>query len=193
MRGKNIRSKTETSTRRQIMNKNKKRDMEHRKGHPALALAIGVLLALTGARAASASEPSAANGTAEGWAQGCAEQFELAQRTDMESFRDYDRETFRAGHDPRAVTVFASGAVRYGIDAIMAALESHFANREAIWAWTELYRVVDGCKSAFILYDATYDIPSIGYHQRTLTGVTYTHVGNRWLSIADQGTYLEAP
>jgi hypothetical protein len=175
------------------MNKNKKRDMEHRNGHHTLALAIGVLLALTGVRAVSASDPSGASGTAEAWAQGCAEQFELAQRTDMESFRDYDRETFRAGHDPRAVTVFASGAVRYGIDAIMAALESHFANREAIWAWTELYRVVDGCKSAFILYDATYDIPSIGYHQRTLTGVTYTHADNRWLSIADQGTYLEAP
>ena len=47
--------------------------------------------------------------------------------------------------------------------------------------------MVDGCHSAFILYDATYDIPSIGYHQRTLTGVTYTHDGNRWLSIADQG------
>ena len=129
----------------------------------------------------------------QGWAQGCAEQFELAQRTDMESFRDYDRETFREGHDPRAVTIFASGAVRYGIDSIMATLEFHFANREAIWAWTELYRVVDGCKSAFILYNATYDIPRIGFHQRTLTGVTYTHDGNRWLSIADQGTYLEAP
>src|SRR4030095_6307782 len=73
------------------------------------------------------------------------------------------------------------------------ALRCRRANREAVWAWTELYRVVDGCKSAFILYDATYDIPSIGYHQRTLTGVTYTHDGNRWLSIADQGTYLEAP
>jgi hypothetical protein len=165
------------------MDKNKERDMEHRKGHLAMAVAVGVLLALTGVSAASASDP----------ALGCAEQFELAQRTDMESFRDYDRETFREGHDPRAVTVFASGAVRYGIDAIMAALEPHFANREAIWAWTELYRVVDGCKSAFILYDATYDIPSIGYHQRTLTGVTYTHDGNRWLAIADQGTYLEAP
>jgi hypothetical protein len=164
-------------------NKNKERDMEHRKGHRAMAVAVGVLLALTGVSAASA----------EGWAEGCAEQFELAQRTDMESFRDYDRETFREGHDPRAVTVFASGAVRYGIDAIMATLEFHFVNREAIWAWTELYRVVDGCKSAFILYDATYDIPRIGYHQRTLTGVTYTHDGNRWLSIADQGTYLEAP
>ena len=92
-----------------------------------------------------------------------------------------------------AVTIFASGAVRTGIDAIMAALAPHFANREALWAWTEIYRVVDGCKSAFILYDATYDIPSIGYHQRTLTGVTYTHDGNKWLAIADQGTYLEAP
>jgi hypothetical protein len=175
------------------MEKNKQKDMEQWRRHLALGVAVCVLLTLACASAASASDVTRANGTAEAWAQGCAEQFELAQRTDMESFRDYDRETFRAGHDPRAVTIFASGAVRYGIDAIMAALESHFANREAIWAWTELYRVVDGCKSAFILYDATYDIPSIGYHQRTLTGVTYTHNGERWLSIADQGTYLEAP
>jgi hypothetical protein len=172
---------------------NNERDMEHLQGHRALAVAVSVLLALTGVSAAAASNPGDARGTAVGWAQGCAEQFEVAQRTDMESFRDYDRETFREGHDPRAVTIFASGAVRYGIDAIMATLEFHFANREAIWAWTELYRVVDGCKSAFILYDATYDIPRIGYHQRTLTGVTYTHDGNRWLSTADQGTYLEAP
>jgi hypothetical protein len=123
-------------------------------------------------------------------ATGCARQFEVAQRTDMESFRDYDSETFRAGHDDRAVTVFASGAVRYGVDAIMAALASHFANREAVWRWTELYRVVDGCHSAFILYDTTYDIPRIGFHQHALTGVTYSHDGEKWLSIADQGTLL---
>src|SRR4030095_9083840 len=179
-----IKNKDKNMNKETDMDKNKERDMEHRKAHLAMAVAVGVLLALTGISAASASDPTA---------EGCAEQFELAQRTDMESFRDYDRETFRGGHDPRAGTVFASGAVRYGIDAIMRALEPHFANREAICARTELYRVVDGCKSAFILYDATYDIPSIGYHQRTLTGVTYTHDGNRWLSIADQGTYLEAP
>ena len=183
MRGKDMGNKQTTMNKKTNMNNNKKREVGYRKWHLSMVMAVGVLVALTGVSGASA----------EGWAQGCAEQFEAAQRTDMESFRDYDRETFREGHDPRAVTIFASGAVRYGIDAIMAALESHFANREAIWAWTELYRVVDGCKSAFILYDATYDIPSIGYHQRTLTGVTYTHDGNRWLSIADQGTYLEAP
>jgi hypothetical protein len=123
----------------------------------------------------------------------CAAQFERAQRIDMESFRDYDAKTFREGHHPDAVTIFASGDAFYGVDAIMDALASHFEDREAIWAWTELYRVVDGCKTAFILYDATYTIPSIGYHQRTLTGVTYTYKGNRWLALADQGTYLEAP
>ncbi len=124
-------------------------------------------------------------------AAGCARQFEEAQRIDMESFRDYDAEAFRAVHHPDAVTVFASGAVRYGIDSIMTALAPHFANREAIWAWTELYRVVDRCKSAFILYDTTYDIPSIGFHQRALIGVTFTHQGNKWLAIADQGTLLK--
>jgi hypothetical protein len=123
-------------------------------------------------------------------AAGCARQFEVAQRTDMESFRDYDAETFRAGHDDRAVTVFASGAKRIGVDAIMQALAGHFQGREAIWSWTELYRVVDGCKSAFILYDTVYELPSIGFRQHALTGVTYTHDGNKWLSIADQGTKL---
>jgi hypothetical protein len=151
-----------------------------------LLLALGLVLALGGVSAASASDPADS-----ATAAGCARQFELAQKTDMESFRDYDEETFRAGHDPRAVTVFASGAVRFGIDAIMAALHPHFVNRNAVWSWTELYRVVDGCKSAFILYDTNYDIPSAGFHQHALTGVTYTHVGNKWLSIADQGTLLK--
>jgi len=152
-----------------------------------IAIAAALLGALTTVPAAASASDETVT------AQGCAAQFEVAQRTDMESFRDYDEATFRAGHDARAVTMFASGAVRYGIDAIMAALHRHFVNREPLWSWKELYRVVDGCKSAFILYDAVYDIPSIGYHQRTLTGVTYTHAGDRWLSIADQGTYLEAP
>jgi hypothetical protein len=123
-------------------------------------------------------------------AAGCARQFELAQRVDMESFRDYDLETWLAGHDERAVTVFASGAKRIGIDAIEQALASHFANREAVWSWTELYRVVDGCHSAVILYDTVYAIPRIGFRQHALTSVTYTHDGNKWLSIADQGTLL---
>ena len=147
-----------------------------------LLLGGALVVTLSGATAVAAADSSAA--------AGCARQFEEAQRIDMESFRDYDAETFRDGHHPDAITVFASGARRVGVDAIMAALAPHFANREAIWAWTELYRVVDGCRAGFIVYDTTYDIPSIGFHQHALTGVTYTHVGDKWLAIADQGTLL---
>ncbi|MGH8082294.1 MAG: hypothetical protein ACREP7_17090 [Lysobacter sp.] len=139
----------------------------------------------------------AADASAQGFGQAqnilhkiCARQFEVAQKTDMESFRDYDAETFRAGHDDRTITVFDSGATRIGIDAVMAALASHFANREAKWSWTERYRVVDGCRSAYIAYETVYEIPRIGYRQKALTGVTYTHDGFKWLAIADQGTKL---
>ena len=144
------------------------------------------LVAFAAATACAASPARAQSATAEG----CARQFELAQQLDMTSFRDYDAETFRAVHDERAVSIFASGHAFYGIDAIMTALGSHFANREAQWSWTERYRVVDGCRSAFILYETVYAIPRIGYRQRALTGVTYRYQRGHWLAIADQGTPL---
>lgn len=148
-----------------------------------LVLIGGLAVALSSASSIAASDPSAA-------AAGCAAQFEIAQKTDMESFRDFDEATWLAGHHPDAITVFASGAVRYGLESIAATLHNHFVNRNAVWSWTELSRVVDGCRAAFILYDAHYDIPSIAFKQHTLTSVTYTHVGDRWLSIGDQGTLL---
>jgi len=130
---------------------------------------------------------------ASGEATGCAAQFEVAQKMDMESFRDYDADTFRAGHTDDAVTVFASGYTVIGVDAIMNALRGHFANREAIWEWTEKYRSVQGCDTAYILYQTTYSIPRIGYAARALVGVTYTHDGNKWLAVADQNTALPNP
>lgn len=161
------------------------------------ALIAVSMLALSTATTAFAAEPvsSAPQSAASGWVGDiltriCARQFDVAQRTDMESFRDYDAETFRAVHDERAITVFDSGGVRIGIDAIMTALAGHFTNREAKWTWTERYRVVDGCNSAYILYETVYEIPRIGYRQRALTGVTYSHDGRKWLAIADQGTKL---
>jgi hypothetical protein len=123
-------------------------------------------------------------------ATGCAREFEEAQRVDMVSFRDFDEATWLAGHHPEAITIFASGARRQGIESIAATMHSHFVNKTAVWSWTELFRLVDGCATGYILYDATYDIPSIGFHQRALTSVTYVHEGGRWLSIADQGTLL---
>jgi hypothetical protein len=122
---------------------------------------------------------------------GCARKFEEAQRQDMESFRDFDAERFRAVHDPDAISIFPSGFTAVGIDEIMEALSGHFTNRNAVWSWTELSRRVEGCRTAVIRYDATYDIPSTGFHQRAITVVTYIYARGRWLGILDQGTLLE--
>ena len=151
-------------------------------GKPMSALACVILLG-AGIAPAIASGPSHAE-------RRCARQFEAAQRMDMESFRDYDADTFRAIHTDDAITVFASGDTFVGIDAIMTALRGHFENREAIWEWSERYRTVQGCRTAYILYQTTYSIPSIGFVQRALTGVSYTYKHGAWLGVADQGTLL---
>lgn len=118
----------------------------------------------------------------------CTAAFEITQRLDMESFARYDVDAFRRVHHPDAVAVFPSGRVVRGIDSIIDAVADHFARREAIYTWRELHRFVDGCRSAFVLYETAYEIPSTGYRQRALTGVTYIHEGGRWLAIADQGS-----
>jgi len=121
-------------------------------------------------------------------AVGCANQLDDALRQDMESFRDFDAEAFRAGHDERAVTVFPSGRIAVGVEEIMRLLGPHFQNRNAVWTWTELGRVVEGCKAAFVYYDATYAIPSQGFSQHQRVATTWTREGGSWLAIADTNT-----
>lgn len=110
----------------------------------------------------------------------------------MESFASYDADAFRRVHHPDAVAIYPSGRVVRGIDSIVDALAEHFSRREAVYTWRELHRFVDACRSAFVLYETAYEIPSSGYHQRALTGVSYTHEGGRWLAIADQGSLIRA-
>jgi hypothetical protein len=119
-----------------------------------------------------------------------ARQFEQAQRTDMESFRDFDRDTWVAGHDDDAITIFTTGQMVQGRDNIANTLRNHFNNRNAVWSWTELTRAVDGCKTATIVYDATYAVPSDNFTLREIVSVTYTYKHGRWLSVIDQGTEL---
>ncbi|HET6212358.1 MAG TPA: hypothetical protein VFE14_05740 [Micromonosporaceae bacterium] len=149
--------------------------------------AVAAFLAPTAAAATDGVEDDSA--AADNY---CTRSFDDAQRTDMESFRDYDLETWKAGHDDDAITIFASGVWFQGRDRIAAVLHRHFENREAQWSWTELSRAVDGCKTATILYDATYAIPSIHFTQRAYVSVVYTFKQSRWLSVIDQST-LVAP
>ena len=156
---------------------------------------VGVLaagaVALPGiAATSSASSDGGRGGGHGGGHHGCTAKFDRAQRADMESFRDFDAETWRAVHHEDAVSVYASGQRFAGLDAIMAAQASHFANREAIWTWTEIDRQIFDCKTAIIEYDATYELPSAGFKSRAHTVVTYVFERGRWLAVYDQGTAL---
>jgi uncharacterized protein (TIGR02246 family) len=121
----------------------------------------------------------------------CEHKFDQAQRQDMESFRDYDAEAFRAVHHPDAVSVFAVGEVVVGRDAIMEALAPYFEAKVAHWSWTELTRSVQGCRTGVIVYRTLIERP--GLTRYSLNTVTYTFEHGRWLVISDQGTEVSAP
>ncbi|WP_394834414.1 nuclear transport factor 2 family protein [Pendulispora rubella] len=120
----------------------------------------------------------------------CAEQFDAAQRQDMESFRDRDREGFRAVHHPDAIAVYAGGTVHQGIDQIMADAEATFAIPDYTWEWTEMAREVAGCSTGSIVYDTYFKAPSIGANSHLRISVTYTREHGKWLGLIDQTTRL---
>jgi hypothetical protein len=116
--------------------------------------------------------------------------FDAAQRLDMESFRDFDREAWRAVHDRDAVSILPTGAVLAGRDEIVDALGAHFDQRRARWSWTELSRRVEPERIGHVLYETLYEVAAAGFRQRALTGVTFGYVDGRWLVVCDQATAL---
>ena len=98
--------------------------------------AIAGLTVVAAAAAIPAATPALADGGGADQRQSerrCAQQFDEAQRVDMESFRDYDLPTWIAGHDDDAITVLAQGLWFQGRDRIAEVLRGHFEGREATW------------------------------------------------------------
>ena len=156
-----------------------------------LALTAAAALAITGTAVPAAAAASTEHRRSP-IAAYCARAFDHAQRTDMESYRDFDRETWVALHDDDAITILNNGRVIQGRDAIAASQNAHFTNRNAVWSWTELTRAVDGCSTATVVYDATYAIPSQNFSVRLIINVTYTFKHGKWFSTLDQGTAIPA-
>lgn len=152
------------------------------------AVALTAALATVTPNVGSVSAAASKEGSRHGW---CERAFDQAQRQDMESFRDYDAEAFRAVHHPDAVSVFSVGEVAVGRDAIMEALAPYFEAKVARWSWTELTRSVQGCRTGVIVYRTLIERP--GLTRYALNTVTYTFERGRWLVISDQGTEVSAP
>jgi hypothetical protein len=162
------------------------------RSNKARFMVLGATLVAATLAAVPAIAADDGGGTAPAALAHCARQFDEAQRTDMESFRDFDRDTWVAGHDDDAITIFTTSRMEQGRERIAEVMNNHFTNRNAVWTWTELTRAVDGCKTATIVYDATYAIPSQGFTLREIVSVTYTYKQGKWLSVLDQGTEIPA-
>jgi hypothetical protein len=158
--------------------------------YKVLAPAIVAAVAAVGTAVPATAAPTTHNTSP--IASYCARKFDQAQRTDMESYRDFDRETWIEGHDDDAISIYNNGTWVQGRDAIAASQNAHFTNRNAVWTWTELTRAVDGCSTASIVYDATYAIPSQNFSVRLIINVTYTFKRGKWFSVIDQGTGMAA-
>ena len=104
----------------------------------------------------------------------CAAAFEITQQLAMESFANHDAEAFREVHHPEAIAVLPNDRVVRGIDPIVDALAGHFARHKAVSTWRAKW-FVDACRSAYVLYETVYEIPSTGVRRRARTGVTYVH------------------
>ena len=93
---------------------------------------VAAVAAVAMAAAAAGASPAVAEAATErqlggaGLAGWCARGFDEAQRHDMESFRDFDRAAWEAGHDDDAITIYSGGQIVRGRAAIGESQRHHF-------------------------------------------------------------------
>ena len=154
---------------------------------PTVAMAAGSLALL----AAAASPLLPVQAQTSGHHNNCERKFDAAQRQNMESFRDYDREAFVDVHHPDAVSVFAAGVVAVGRDEIMEALDGYFRDKVAEMELDRGDPRGARLQDGVIVYQTLIERPGLTRH--ALNTVTYSYEHGRWLVVSDQGTAIEPP
>lgn len=115
----------------------------------------------------------------------CARQFDKTVQQYIDTTHARDARGFGRLLHPRIVVVFRPGDVLYGKRDTMAFIRDFFADPN----WTQTFRVVttsvEGCKTAFVLFDSVYT--ETGQAPLPLTiGVSFTRHHGRWLAIHNQ-------
>lgn len=115
----------------------------------------------------------------------CARQFDKTVQQYIDTTHARGARGFGRLLHPRIVVVFRPGDVLYGKRDTMAFIRDFFADPN----WTQTFRVVttsvEGCKTAFVLFDSVYT--ETGQAPLPLTiGVSFTRHHGRWLAIHNQ-------
>lgn len=160
-----------------------------------LGLTIVALVAAPSAAGAAqtaettGSEPAAADPQ---WLSvACEQRFDQAVQTYRATFPARDLDTLGDLLHEQVTVVLANGKIVLGRDAAIEALTPFFEDPRWTQTFDEVTRVVNGCRSGFILFDSVLSFPS-GFTQHTLIGLTFTFDRGRWLILHDQVTLLPA-
>lgn len=158
-----------------------------------LGVAIVALTAVPSAAAATelagptATDPAAAD--PQWFGPGCENRFDQAVETYRATFPARDLDTLGTLLHEQITVVLADGTIVLGRDAAIEALTPFFQDPRWTQTFDEVTRVVNGCRSGFILFDSVLSFPS-GFTQHTLIGLTFTFDHGRWLILHDQLTLL---
>jgi ketosteroid isomerase-like protein len=147
----------------------------------------GVLVAATLAAATSAvADGDHAHGG--GAAARCERELTEAQLRMNTQFVDRDLEPFLRNYHQDATFILFDGRIFPTTPAIRGYYTGLFANR----AWKATFavskKVVNGCASAVVIEDATFDIPAVGYHLRYWGTLSWVRDHGQWRVVNDQLT-----
>jgi len=125
-----------------------------------------------------------------GRAVGCERQFHEAVREYVETTDDRDAEGFNALLHPDITAILPGGIVFAGKEETAAFIDQFFARTDWTQSLTVRRTTVDGCATAFVLFDSVYAEPASGYRDDLVIGITWTREHGRWLVLHDQNTVV---
>jgi uncharacterized protein (TIGR02246 family) len=149
------------------------------------AVVLAAVAAISSGLVAGSPAPAS-----QGKAIGCERQFHEAVRTYVATTDARDAEGFNALLHPDVTAILPGGTVIAGKQETAAFVRQFFARTD----WTQSLIVtrtsVQGCATAFVLFDSVYAEPATGYQDNLMIGITWTRERGRWLVLHDQNTVV---
>lgn len=123
-----------------------------------------------------------------GAAARCERELTEAQLRMNKQFVDRDLEPFLRNYHRDATFILFDGRIFPTTPAIRGYYTGLFANRSWTATFTVSKKVVNGCESAVVIEDATFDIPAVGYHLRYWGTLSWVRDHGQWRVVNDQLT-----
>jgi len=123
-----------------------------------------------------------------GAAARCERQLTDAQLKMNKQFVDRNLEPFLRNYHRDATFILFDGQIFPTTPAIRGYYTGLFANPAWEATFTVSKKVVNGCESAVVIEDATFDIPAVGYHLRYWGTLSWVRDHGQWRVVNDQLT-----